>query len=289
MKTVWFVFWITITLIFFSANSVLQARTETLKKSETIEPKGAKKIVADISYGAGKVYVDPTGSDQVAKFDLTYTSDRKEYDIEYEVKGDVGYLETKNESQSIRKVDSDHNQLDILLSNRYSMELKLEVGACEATIDLGGLRLTDLDLEMGAASGTIDFSTPNPDRMKEMKIEAGAASVELTNLGNANFEHMKFEGGAGKFNIDLRGTYTGESRADIEIGLGAGDIILPEDVAVQIETDDDSWFSSVDLHSHKLERIDKGLYQSAGFDDAKDRIVVKLEVGLGSVDVRWRK
>jgi hypothetical protein len=287
MKALWWIFWMFVASVFFSAPTVTVAATDVTHKSESIEGKGAKTIVANISYGAGKLSIDPSGMTQPAKLDVMYTSDRRDYDLDYEVKQEVGYLTFKNRDQEIHEIDSKNNHLDVVLSTHYPTELKLEVGACDAAVDLGGIRLTQLSLEIGAASGDIDFSEPNPERMSDLKIEAGAASVGLTNLGNANFERLKFEGGAGKFDIDLRGKYTGESYVDLEIGLGKANIILPEEIPVRIKTND-NWFSSVDLHSRKLEKIDDGLYQSVGFDDAKIRLDIKLEVGMGSVDVRWR-
>ena len=263
------------------------AATAVTRKSESIDSKGAKTIVADISYGAGKLTIDPSGMIQPAKLDVMYTEDREDYDLDYHVTEAVGYLTFKNRAQEIHEVDAEHNKLGLMLSTKYPTELKLDVGACSAAIDLGGVRLTDLSLSIGAASGDIDFSEPNPERMKDFKIEAGAASVGLTNLGNANFDRLKFEGGAGKFDIDLRGKYTGESYVDLEIGLGTADLTLPADIPVRITTND-NWFSSVDLNSRKLEKIDDGLYQSVGFDDAKTRLVIKLEVGMGSIDVHWR-
>jgi hypothetical protein len=275
-------------LTIFPFRSNVSARNDAIHKSESFEAKGAKKIVADISYGAGTLVVTSEAISQAAKAEVSYGSDRTDYDMEYEVKGDVGYLDFKNRSEHISHVDTKNNRLDLTLSTQYPTELKLEAGAAKATVDLGGLRLTDLDLSIGAASGEITFSQPNPERLRVMKIQAGAASVDLSDLGNANFEYFKFDGGAGKFNIDLLGKYTGESRVEMEIGLGKAEIILPSEVPVRIEADDDSWFSSIDLHTRRLERIEKGVYQSPGYDDAKIRIELKLNVGLGSADVRWR-
>jgi hypothetical protein len=165
----------------------------------------------------------------------------------------------------------------------------MEVGACDAEIDLGGIPLTELTMEVGAASGQIDFSEPNPERLKEISIEAGAASVTVLNIGNANFEEFSFEGGAGSFELDFRGEYKDEAEISIEIGVGSAEIILPKGIPIRIETGDPGWFSTIDFHNDDLNEIDDGIYETEDFEDAGVRIYVKLDVGLGSIDVYFKR
>jgi hypothetical protein len=169
------------------------------------------------------------------------------------------------------------------------MTLEIEVGACDAEFDLGGIPLTELTIEIGAASGEIDFSRPNPERLEEIDIEAGAASVAVLNIGNANFEQFNFEGGAGSFELDFCGKYKDEAEISIEIGLGSAEVILPRDIPVRIETGDPGWFSTIDFHNDDLDEVEDGVYESEGFDDASVRIYLELEVGLGSIDVYFKR
>jgi hypothetical protein len=289
MKTARTIYYLIAILIAAGIPHMVQARGNVTHKSETVDAKGAKRIEAEIKYGAGKLSVEPSRMSEAAKMDIMYSVPSRDYDLDYELSGEVGILTFETNTKHIRgDIDTDNNRLDVTLSDKYPTDLTLEVGACDAQIDLGGLRLTQLKIEVGASTGDISFSRPNPERMREFGIEAGAASVNLSSLGNANFEHMKFEGGVGKFRIDLRGEYHGESEIDMEIGLGSATIILPDDVAVRILADKDNWLSSVDFHSHQLEEVEEGVYESPGFDQAKTRIILKLEVGLGSADIRWR-
>jgi hypothetical protein len=168
------------------------------------------------------------------------------------------------------------------------MLLDLEVGACEAEFDLGGLPIRGLSLEIGAASGRIDFSKPNPERLAEMTIEVGASSLEINNLGNANFEEMHFEGGAASCELDFQGDFVGEAKVELEIGLGSLDIFIPRDLAIRVEADE-SWFSSVDFHGLRLVETDDGVYESRDFEDAEKRIVFEVSVGMGSVDFHGKR
>jgi len=119
---------------------------------------------------------------------VTYTPRWVTYDIDYRKRGGTGHLFLESNLRRNRSHDDSENEWELTLSTRYPMLLDLEVGACEAEFDLGGLPIRELSLEIGAASGRIDFSKPNPERLTEITIEVGASSLEIYNLGNANFE-----------------------------------------------------------------------------------------------------
>ena len=137
--------------------------------------------------------------------------------------------------------------------------------------------------------GTFEFSEPNPIRLSEINIDAGASSIEMKSMGNANFDELNFSGGVGSFEIDLRGEYHGESRVEIEIGLGSAEIVVPKGLPIRIETEGGNWLSSIEFHNDDLDEIDDDLFESSDFDDAEDRLIISVEVGLGSIEIYWKK
>ncbi len=262
---------------------------DTELETKTIPANGAQRVNLDLDFGVGDLTITPGAIADIAVINLDRDVSRWRETFDYETRGGISYvtLESRVRRKS-HNIDSDDNHWEMTLSNRYPIEAKLEIGVCDADMELGGLPLTELSLQMGAASGTVSFSEPNPQRMRELRIEAGASSLKLIDLGNARFDFMKFSGGAGSFDLDFRGQYQGECEVVVDVGVSSADIILPEGVAVRIETEEDHWFSSVDIQKRKLQHIDDGVYESKGYDEAKDRILLKIDVGLGSVDVRWK-
>ena len=256
---------------------------------EAVDAQSAKELQVALDFGAGHLSLKGADQAEAAILDVDYNPIRIDYKVDYRVRGDVGYLDLESILKRKRSVDTDDSQWDLVLSNRYPTELELKIGASDAELDLGGLNLREISLDLGAASGEVDFSTPNPGKLEQFDIDAGAASLECRNLGNANFEDFSFSGGAGSFELDFRGQYTSEARVNIEVGLGSIDITLPANIPVRIKHDDGGWLSSVNLHGGDVEELDKGLHESPGFDDAKARIIVSLEVGLGSADIYFRK
>jgi N-terminal domain of toast_rack, DUF2154 len=253
----------------------------------SIAAEGAKKIRYDIELGASTFDIRGGVISSALEATVDYDPDYYRFESDFTLKGDVGAVSLESDTRSHRNIDSDDNRWDITISNSMPAELTLEAGACDATIDFGGIPLEELTLDIGAASGEIDFSTPNPVRMRMMSIDAGASSLRMFNLGNANCEEFDFDCGAGSFEFDFRGDYSGETSIRMDIGVSSGDIILPKGVAIQIRGDDDL-FSTIDIHNRDLDEVRRGVWESENFDSAKTRIVLDLEVGMGSIDVRWR-
>jgi hypothetical protein len=256
--------------------------------TETVDIQDAKRIVVECNFGAGELLVFAEDMPQAAELEVFYDPRRFDYDIEYYTRQEVGYLFLESHSRKKSISGDSDNEWNLALSTRYPMELELDIGACEADIDLGGLPLTSLKADIGAASGTINFSEPNPERLREIDIDIGASSVDIENLGNANFEYLSFSGGVASSKLDFRGKFRGKAEITLDVGLGSAEIILPEGVAVRIDTDDDSWLSSVDFHGDELEEVRDGVYETRGYEEAESSFDIELDVGLGSVDFYWK-
>ncbi len=276
-----------LSLVVISCGLTQAGRIE--QESHQIDAEGAKKLDVEIEFGLGRLRINTEDMSDAATLDISYDPKQVEYDIDYDVRKGTGRLVVETTTRRKHHIEMEDNSLDLVLSRRYPVSLELDVGACEAKIDLGGLPLEYFELEIGAASGKIEFSQPNPIRLIKMSIDAGASSLDIRSIGNANFDLMTFDGGAGSFDLDFRGQYEGESKIDIDLGVSSADIILPRGVPVRIETGGDSWLSSIDIHNRDLDEIDDGVYESPDFNDAQTRIRLDIEVGLGSVDIFFKK
>lgn len=273
-------------LMIFFCPLILSAKNVDV--TEKVDMKGASEAVLKCDFSVGKFYIKPADISEFAIADISYNDRKVEYLVEADVKRDRCFVNMETEYLTKHSMDSDDNNWDIQLSTRYPMTIDLDIGACEADFDFGGLPITEFNLDVGAASGIIDFSKENPERMEELSIDAGATSLEMASIGNANFDKFTFDGGAGSFELDFRGTYKGESVIEISVGLGSADIILPKDIPVQIDKGGDNWLSSVDLHRRSLDEVDDNIFESDDFENANTRIILILDVGMGSIDVYWK-
>ncbi len=253
-----------------------------------VEAKGAKRLDIKFHFGAGELHLTPADQHEVAMFDMSYDDRYYDHDISYEVVDGTGELDIDSKHDSDDEIDTEKNIWDVRLSDEYPTELSLDVGACDAKIDLGGIPLEQLSIDIGAASADLNFSRPNPRTLERVKIEAGASSLDIKDIGNAHFKDFDFDGGVGSYDLDFRGDYDGESTISLDIGLGSADIILPEDVACRVEVEGGNLLSSVDFHNDDLDEVDDDVHETPGFSTAKTRIILRLKVGLGSIDVYFK-
>ncbi len=260
-----------------------------INETETIDMQGAKKIYLKGELGAGEFNITSENQSEALIANISYSPNEVEYWVKSNNRSDKCIIDIGSERDGSFNMDSEENKWDIKLSTQYPIEIDLDIGACESDFELGGLPIEELSLDVGAADATISFTEKNEIRLKEIDINAGACSLEMNMIGNANFENFNIEGGAGSFELDFRGEYDGVSTIYIEIGLGSADIVLPKGVAVQIHTDGSNWLSSIDIHNNRLDEVDDDVYESDDFEDADDKIILNVSVGLGSVDIRFRK
>ncbi len=273
--------------VFLMAHSLSADPLE--RETKTIEADGASRLVVHAEFGAGSFFIRPKSMDAAAILVVEYSPDFVRHSVEYKKRGDTGYLDIESDHRGGNWDWNDDNDLEnewrLTLSDKYPMELEIEIGACESEFDFGGIPITDFSLEIGAASGLIEFSAPNPERIVNRDIDIGAASLEIRDLGNANFERLSLSCGAAAVELSFDGNFKGESTIDLDVGIGAVELSLPRNVAVRIETDDNGWFSSVDFDDLDVHRVRRGIYETDGFKDATDRIIIRLDIGMGSVDL----
>ncbi len=275
-----------IALVLFLGCASATARTEQI--TEKIELKDADEVVIQCDLGAGEFTITPRDMSEAAIIDITYNPRRVDYRVDSEEKRGKCYINLESDHHSSTNIDTEDNLWDIVLSKKYPTSIEMDIGACDAEVELGGIPLKELTIDVGAASGVFEFSEPNPIRLREIDIDAGASSLEFLQFGNANFDYFNFDGGAGSFELDLRGKYEGESEVSIDIGLGSAEITLPRGVPVRVETDGGNWLSSIDFHNDDVGEVDEDVYESDDFDGASTRIIIDISVGLGSIDIYWK-
>lgn len=282
MRKIGFIIAVIIIAIPFLTASAQRYETENIAyPAEDIE-----LLIIDIEIGAAEINISTDDIEEVVKADIEYDSRKVEIITDYDLDGDVGFLHLANDISDKWDIDTEDNIWDVVFSTRYEAEVGLELGACTAEIDLGGMPIIQLDVQIGAAEGMLKFSQPNPTRADRLSFETGASKFFVEKLGNANFRRLDFEGGVGKFELDFSGEYNAKSKARISIGLGSVTILIPRDLPVRIEAED-SFLSHVDFINADDYDIDDDYYESEDFTRSEVGLSLDIEVGLGSVDIKW--
>jgi hypothetical protein len=131
------------------------------------------------------------------------------------------------------KVDNDWN----LQIGDFSTDLIIKAGAYQGKLNLGGIPLTNLEISDGASQADITFDSLNPAVMQDLRYKTGASQINIEGLGNANFEEMSFEGGAGSYTFDFSGDLQRDADIDINYGLGDVEIIFPRGTNARIQVE----------------------------------------------------
>jgi hypothetical protein len=271
--------------------SVMGGRLTTVIEKATAP--GIKIVNGEMKLSVGEfnLYKGDSVPDLVATIEGDYDDSRYLYDYSFDPSGKRADLLFSSEMRSRlhTNINGNDNSWELGLSPDVEWRLKGDIGAAKATLDLGGLSVSELQFDVGASDARINFSTPNKTTLNYFKISAGACDLKMNDIGNARFDRLEFDGGVGSFRLDFSGSFDYRADARIEVGLGSIHIIIPSEVGVRLETDD-NFLSSIKFSKRILKRIheDKDIFETDNFDTAKGQLVLRLEIGMGSADIEFR-
>jgi len=113
-----------------------------------------------------------------------------------------------------------------------------------------------LKIDSGASASILDLSDL---KVTDLDIDTGASSTELTLPANAGSTHV-----------------------DIDTGASSLKVSIPSGVAASIRVK--SGIASVNINP-RFPRLDGGLYQSADYSTAANRVDMTIDAGVGSIEV----
>jgi hypothetical protein len=234
---------------------------------------GTKPAELTIRMGGGKLNLTG-GGDRLVQGTIEYnidswkptiTRDSREVRIEQTVTGSI-------------PVGRDGVNIWDLKLGSDTVDLTVEAGAYEGTLDLTGVPVTRLKVTDGASQTKLTFTGPNPVRMDTLTYETGASNVNLSGLGYTDAEVVNFKGGAGNFSLDFSGQLKRDMKVFIDGGLGNITIKVPQGMNSRV-------VMSTSLNTISTEgtwTVNDNEYRTSG-DGPLLRIEVK--VGIGNVNL----
>ncbi len=213
-------------------------------------PEGAETVDLAFGFGAGEMRLSPGDKDALVRGTAKYNFDDFKPEIitsDDGVRINTGDLELTgfpNFGDIGKKLVNDW---DFELAP-VPMNLKVEAGAYQGRMELGGLAIESLRVIGGASDVKLAFSEPNLIPMSSFRYDTGASSVSLEGLANANFDKMRFEGGAGEFTLDFSGELQRDATITIDSGLSSIKIIVPRGVSARVFYD--GGLSNVDVQGN---------------------------------------
>jgi hypothetical protein len=114
----------------------------------------------------------------------------------------------------------------------------------------------DLVFETGAVDASLDFTDL---LVKNLVIKTGASSTAVKMPAAAGTTYFKVEAGAASM-----------------------DIQIPDGVAVRVETE--SGLASISVDQNRFPKSN-GIHQSPDFDSAENKVDIRIETGMASIDI----
>jgi hypothetical protein len=237
-------------------------------------------ISARIEYAAGALDLTPASGSDLYHINLRYDAERTEPIARFDSVARVLSLGIRSRGMHVSNVEDRHDagSMHAELSSAVPMDLSLELGAVEADLQLGGLRLTDLSLSSGAADVTARFDRPSRERLRTMTLEVGAARVKLLDVANSGVSRIDAKVGAGGLSIDLGGALSRD--VDITAKLAIGGLTLNVSPDDGVFVDERSLLGGFD----KTGFVKKGDgWYSSNFESATRHVRVHLHAFMGGL------
>ncbi|MEW5985509.1 MAG: DUF5668 domain-containing protein [Chloroflexota bacterium] len=148
-------------------------------------------------------------------------------------------------------------------------------------LGLNPIVLTDLNLNLASGSAQIDLSELS---LSDLTIEGGSGSANVSLPGGDYDVVYDVASGSVVLTLPADGRHT----ITIDGGSGSLNLILPAGMVARIEAEDGSGgFNLPD----RFDRVsgergsDEGVWETAGYEDAADRLDIFIDAGSGSVNV----
>lgn len=279
MKWTTMKFWI---VVFFSGSVITLVSQSNI---ESRDREDEKELKVKVEYAAGDFSVRKVQEDKLYVIQSKTGETSIAPKVSYYKSGSTGFLNLEmDQNTSVDMFDFGKQNWSLEFSDKIPMSYNFELGACNGEFDFTGLRVKDLTLSMGASRANVYFRSPNRDQIYLMKIEAGASKMMMSGLCNANFEKMEFEGGVGSYILDFSGELKRDARANITVGLGKVTIKVSRNANVKLRTDE-SFFSTCNISDADFEKKQNGLYLSRNFNSEIPVLDLRVEAGLGKVNI----
>ena len=236
-----------------------------------------------VQYGAGRV--DVRGTDAALLYDmhLRYDEQRAAPLHRYDPEQRAALLGLEPRTANARVASggrTESGELRLLLPRAVALDLDLEFGGAEATLDLGGLALQSVRLECGATDATLNFTAPNRAHMRELVVDVGAASFTALHLGNANADNIRVRGGMGAVDLDFSGSWQRDLSVVTRVGIGKTTLRVPEDVGVRLEI---QRIAAGFDHEGMVKRGDA--WYSRNWDTARRKLRIRAETVFGALEL----
>ena len=234
-----------------------------------------------VQYAAGRVDVRGTSDPTLYSMHLRYDEARSTPLHRHDAEQHTTSLGLESRDSHLQMSGGESGELRLMLPRTVLLDLDMEFGGTQATLDLGEMSLRSVRLECGAADAMLLFSRPNRVRMRDLEVNVGAADFTGRLLANANADQIRVRGGLGSVDLDFNGTWTHDVSVVTRLAVGKLTLHVPADVGLRIEV---QRVAAGFDHAGLVKRDDA--WYSTNYDAAPYKLKVRAETFFGGIDVQ---
>jgi hypothetical protein len=259
---------------------------QTMRSIATSRPLGGERILrANVEFGAGVVQVGPAQAGELYRMQLRYDAERNGPVQVYDAAtGSVRLGLEGNGSAGIRVTSRAQmaQRADIGFAPTVPLMLSANLGASDATLELGGLSLVSLAVRGGASTTTVRFDTPTRGSCSSATFALGAAQLDASGLANAGCTEIRVDGGVGRATLAFDGTWRRNQRVQVSLAMGGLTLRIPRGIGVQLVAS--RFLSALEAEGFVQEG---NVWSTPGFASATQTLTVELKTSASGVRVEW--
>jgi len=268
-------------LLFPAASPAQTMRTTSVSRQQH----GEKEFSAKIDFAAGTVTVRPAITGTLYSMRLRYdveryapvsrfNSDTRQVVLGTQSVGDGG----------LRVSNRQHLAQDAVIELSPTVDLALDanLGAVEAGLELGGLRITEARIRTAASKSTLRFSSPNQAVCRSLELNAGAAEFQALKLGNSGCREIGFEGGVGDVTLDLTGAWPVDAHVSARVSMAGLTIRLPRSAGVKLTVN--RFLASFNPAGFTRQGEQ---YVSDGYQTRTRHLSIDISSTVGDINIVW--
>ena len=266
---------------------VRTAPAQTMRDFEYARPyRGEQRLQASVEFAAGTLQLAASTVPLLYQLKLRYDTERFQPVGSYDPGTGTVHLGVTGSGRGGIRVEGKRalaQTAAIEFSPSTALSLELSVGAADAALELGGLRLAEFVLKSGASRTTVGFRQPNPGACHSAAVTSGAGEVSISQAGNSGCPIWYFDGGVGTVTLDLAGAWPANARIRLNLALGGVKLLAPKELGLRV-------MMGGFLAKFDAERFTRSgrIYTSEGYLRATRRLDIEVSSALGGVSVEWR-
>ncbi len=238
------------------APTVTVGETRLLTRSLP-QPDQAGQVRAQISLGVGNLVLNGGETEALLEAEFKFNVAEWEPQVEMTVVGDTARLVVRQpEMKNFSLSDNVVNDWTLTLGDKLPVDLTLDLGAGNASMDLRAVPLTALE------------------------VKAGTGDLDLALDGSEMFEKARIQAGVGNLTLDLRGAWMSDLDMEIQGGVGNVTIYVPNDVGVRVNVSQ----GVGRLDAEGLRSVEQA-YVNDAYGQSEVTLLITLASGVGEVRI----